>query len=164
MSLQRGATWRRQLLSLHQQLPETLHACRTGAKLASGGADKTIKLWDASSAEEVACLHAAIETVNDVAFPCVPGYLLAAGSDNALQVSTCPNVSASCAARASKAAVHIVPAAQPLAQSIRLAAGPALRCLTPVLRRCSTWAQREPGTFCEATQPGYAHLIAMLDF
>ena len=45
-----------------------------------------MRLWDASTGAETACLHGNIDTINDVAFSCVSSHLVAAGSDNALQV------------------------------------------------------------------------------
>ncbi|PSC73673.1 autophagy-related 16 [Micractinium conductrix] len=51
---------------------------RTGAQLASGGADKTVKIWEPSTATPLATLHGSFEGINAVAFTSDARLVLAA--------------------------------------------------------------------------------------
>eukprot|EP00884_Botryococcus_braunii_P018248 jgi/Botrbrau1/5106/Bobra.0128s0017.1 len=59
---------------------------RGGARVASGGADKAVRLWDGSTSAPVGVLHGMLETVTEVVFTCDEKALLAAGSDQALRM------------------------------------------------------------------------------
>lgn len=59
---------------------------RSGAQLASGGADKVIRLWDTHDGRMTGKLEGMVETVTDLAFLADSQSLMAAGSDFALRM------------------------------------------------------------------------------
>ncbi|KAI3424821.1 hypothetical protein D9Q98_008207 [Chlorella vulgaris] len=59
---------------------------RNGMLLASGGADKTVKLWEPSTATLTSTLHGAFEGVNAVAFSADSKLVLAAENNKAVRV------------------------------------------------------------------------------
>ncbi|EFN53087.1 hypothetical protein CHLNCDRAFT_26186, partial [Chlorella variabilis] len=59
---------------------------RTGVLLASGGADKTVKLWEPCSATNTATLRGVFEGVNAVAFTSDSKLVLAAENNKAVRV------------------------------------------------------------------------------
>lgn len=54
--------------------------------MASGGADKVVRLWDACSGYQTGSLAGMTETVTEVAFTCDQKHLLASGADKALRM------------------------------------------------------------------------------
>lgn len=63
-----------------------LPICRPGARLASGGDDKIIRIWDPADGRPIGSLEGMIETVTEVAFTSDSNTLLAAGTDKAVRV------------------------------------------------------------------------------
>ncbi|KAK9828803.1 hypothetical protein WJX72_002152 [[Myrmecia] bisecta] len=59
---------------------------RSGSRLASGGADKTVKIWEPATGNQISVLHGMLETVLEVSFTCDQRQLVAAGSDSALRM------------------------------------------------------------------------------
>ncbi|BDA45707.1 Autophagy-related protein 16-1 [Coccomyxa sp. Obi] len=64
----------------------TLAFDRSGQRMASGGADKVVRLWDACSGYQTGSLAGMTETVTEVAFTCDQKHLLASGADKALRM------------------------------------------------------------------------------
>lgn len=54
--------------------------------MASGGADKVVRLWDACSGHQTGTLLGMTESVTEVAFTCDQKHLLAAGADKAVRM------------------------------------------------------------------------------
>jgi len=61
-------------------------SCRSGMRVASGGADKVVRLWDPVTGHETGQLHGMMETVTEVAFTCDAKYVLASGADQAVRM------------------------------------------------------------------------------
>ncbi|KAK9903907.1 hypothetical protein WJX75_000087 [Coccomyxa subellipsoidea] len=64
----------------------TLAFDRSGQRMASGGADKVVRLWDACSGHQTGTLLGMTESVTEVAFTCDQKHLLAAGADKAVRM------------------------------------------------------------------------------
>ena len=54
--------------------------------MASGGADKLVRLWDPVTGQQTGTLHGMTETVTEVAFTCDAKYVLASGADQAVRM------------------------------------------------------------------------------
>lgn len=59
---------------------------RAGVKMASGGADKVVRLWDPDTGQQSGALHGMTETVTDLAWTCDAKFLLASGADQAVRM------------------------------------------------------------------------------
>lgn len=56
--------------------------------MASGGADKVVRLWEPASGVQTGQLHGMQDMVTDVTFTCDQNHLVAAGTDKTLRMWT----------------------------------------------------------------------------
>ena len=54
--------------------------------MASGGADRVVRLWDPDNGQQSGALHGMTETVTDLAWTCDAKFLLASGADQAVRM------------------------------------------------------------------------------
>ncbi|KAK9787622.1 hypothetical protein WJX73_001530 [Symbiochloris irregularis] len=73
-------------VNAHAGCGYTLAFDRPGARVASGGDDKIIRIWDPADGRPIGSLEGMIETVTEVAFTSDSNTLLAAGTDKAVRV------------------------------------------------------------------------------
>ena len=59
---------------------------RSGARLASAGGDKVVRLWEPASGTQTSQLHGMQDMVTDLAFTCDQNHLVAAGTDKTLRM------------------------------------------------------------------------------
>ena len=63
-----------------------LDVCRSGARMASAGSDKVVRLWEPGSAVQTSCLRGMMDSITDLAFTSDQDHIIAAGSDKSLRL------------------------------------------------------------------------------
>ena len=59
---------------------------RSGARLASAGSDKVVRLWEPGSAVQTSSLRGMMDSITDLAFTSDQDHIIAAGSDKSLRL------------------------------------------------------------------------------